>query len=49
MINFTFDMATKSQVSNSNWISQLYKQNMMLNFMEIKSNEPNLTQKQICN
>ena len=49
MINFTFDMATKSQVLNSNSISRLYKQNMMLKFMEIKSNEPNLTQKQICN
>ena len=48
MNNFTIDMATKSENSNSNSILRLYKQNM-LKFLEIKSNEPKLTQKQICN
>ena len=42
-------MAVKSENLNSNSISRLYKQNKMLKFMEIKSNEPKLTQKQICN
>ena len=46
MNNFTIDMATKSE--NSNSILRLYKQNM-LKFLEIKSNEPKLIQKQICN
>ena len=49
MNNFTIDMAVKSENLNSNSILRLYKQNMMLKFMEIKSNEPKLTQKQICN
>ena len=49
MSNFTIDMAFKSKNLNSNSILRLYKQNMMLKFMEIKSNEPKLTQKQICN
>ena len=49
MNNFTIDMAAKSDALNSNSILRLYKQNMMLKFMEIKSNEPRLTQKQICN
>ena len=48
MNNFTIDMAEKSENLNSNSILRLYKQNMMLKFMEIKSNEPKLTQKQIC-
>jgi len=48
MNNFTIDMAVKSENLNSNSILRLYKQNMMLKFMEIKSNEPRLTQKQIC-
>ena len=42
-------MPAKSEFSNSNSILRLYKQNMMLNFMEKKSNEPKLIQKQICN
>ena len=42
-------MAVKSENFNSNSIFWLPKQNMMLKFMEIKSNEPKLTQKQICN
>ena len=41
-------MAVKSEKSNSNSILRLHKQNMLLNFMEIKSNEPKLTQKQVC-
>ena len=49
MNNFTIDMATKSENLNSNSILRLFKQNMMLKFMEIKSNEPKLTQRQICN
>ena len=49
MKNFTIDMAAKSETLNSNSIVRLNKQNMMLNFMEIKSNEPKLTHKQICN
>ena len=49
MNNFTTDMATKSEKLNSNSILRLYKQNMMLKFLEIKSNEPRLTQKQIFN
>ena len=42
-------MATKSEALNSNSILRLFKQNMMLKFMEIKTNEPRVTQKQICN
>ena len=49
MNDFTIDMAAKSENLNSNSILRLYKQNMLLKFMEIKSNEPKLTQKQICN
>ena len=49
MNNFTNDMAGKSENLNSNSILRIYKQNMMLKFMEIKSIEPRLTQKQICN
>ena len=44
---FTIDMAAKSESLNSKSILRLYKQNMMLKFMEIKSNEPKLTQKKI--
>ena len=49
MNNFTIDMATKSENLNSTSILRVYKQNTMLKFMEVKSNEPKLTQKQICN
>ena len=45
---FAIDMAVKSENLNSNSILRLLKQNMTLKFMEIKSNEPKLTQKQIC-
>jgi len=44
MNNFTIDIAAKSEILNSNSILRLYKQNMMLKFMEIKSNEVKLTQ-----
>ena len=44
MNNFTIDMAAKSENLYSNSILRLYKQNMMLKFMKIKSNEPKLTQ-----
>ena len=49
MNNFTIDMVVKSKNLNSNSILRVYKQNMMLKLMEKKSNEPKLTQKQICN
>ena len=49
MNNFTNDMAVKSEKLNSHSILRLYKQKMLLKFMEIKSNEPKLTQRQICN
>ena len=42
-------MAAKSEKLNSNSKLRLYKQNMMLKVMEIKSSEPKLTQKQVCN
>ena len=48
MKNFTIDMAAKSENLNSNSILRLYKQNTMLKFLGTKSNEPKLTQKQIC-
>ena len=47
MNKFTFDMAAKSQTLNSNSILRLYKQKLLLKNMEIKSNDTNLTQKQI--
>ena len=49
MNNFTIDMAAESENLNSNSRIRLYKQNMMLKVIEKKSNEPRLTQKQICN
>ena len=42
-------MAVKTENLNSNSISRLYKQNMMLKFTETEFNEPRLTQKQNCN
>ena len=44
MNNFTIDIAAKSEILNSNSILRLYKQNMLLKFMEIKSNEIKFTQ-----
>ena len=49
MNKINMDMGAKSEKLNSNSLLRLYKQNMMLIFMEIKSNEPKLAQKQICN
>ena len=40
-------MAANSESLNSNSILRLYEQKMILKFMQIKSNEPRLTQKQI--
>ena len=40
-------MAAISQTLNSSSKLRICRQNMMLNFMEIKSNEPKLTQKEI--
>ena len=38
-------MPAKSETLISNSILRLYKQNMMLRFLEIKTNESRLTQK----
>ena len=46
MNNSTTDMAAKSETLNSNSILRLNKQNMMWKFMEIKTNEPKLGQKE---
>ena len=46
--NFTIDQLTKSQTIDPNSINRLYKINRMLNFMEIKSNNPRMTQNQTC-
>ena len=46
--NFTIDQLTKSQSIDPNSINRLYKLNIMLNFMDIRSNNPRMTQKQIC-
>ena len=46
--NFTIDQLTKSQTIDPNSIKRLYKLNMMLNFMEIRSSDPKMTQKEIC-
>ena len=45
---FTIDQLTKSQTIDPNSINRLYKLNMMLNFMEIRSNNSRMTQNQIC-
>ena len=46
--NFTIDQLTKSQSIYPNSINRLYELNMMLNFMDIRSNNPRMTQNQIC-
>ena len=46
---FTIDQLTKSESVDPNSINRLYKINKMLDFMEIRSNNPRMTQKQICN
>ena len=45
---FTIDQLSKSETIHPNSINRLYKINKMLDFMEIRSNNPRLTQKQIC-
>ena len=46
---FTNDQLSKSETIDPNSINRLYKINRMLDFMEIRSNSPRMTQKQICN
>ena len=46
--NFTIDQLTKSQTIDPNSINRIYKINMMLNFMERRSNNPRMTQNQNC-
>ena len=48
-IRFTIDQLSKSESIDPNSINRLYKINNMLDFMEIRSNNPRMTQKQICN
>ena len=45
---FNIDQLTKSESIDQNSINRLYKLNMMLDFVEIRSNNPRMTQKQIC-
>ena len=45
---FTIDQLSKSEAIDPNSINRLYKINKMLDFMEIRSNNPRITQKQIC-
>ena len=47
--NFTIDQLAKSESLDPNSINRLYKLNLMCKFMEIKTNDPKLTQKQISN
>ena len=46
---FTIDQLSKSETIDPNSVNRLYKINIMLDFMEIRSNIPRMTQKQICN
>ena len=46
---FTIDQLSKSETIDPNSINRLYKINKMLDFMEIRSNNPRMTEKQICN
>ena len=46
---FTIDQLSKSESIDPKSINRLYKINRMLDFMEIRSNNPRMTQKQICN
>ena len=45
---FTIEQLSKSESIDPNSINRLYKINTMLDFMEIRSNNRNMTQKQIC-
>ena len=46
--NFTTEHLTKSQTIDANSMNRLYKLNVMFNFLEIRSNNPRMTQNQIC-
>ena len=46
---FTTDQLSKSESIDPNSVNRLYKINKMLDFIEIRSNNPRMTQKQICN
>ena len=46
---FTIDQLSKSESIDPNSLNRLYKINKMFDFMEIRSNNPRMTQKQICN
>ena len=46
---FTIDQLSESETIDPNSINRLYKINKKLDFMEIRSNNPKMTQKQICN
>ena len=46
---FTIDQLSKSETIDPNSINRLYKINTMLEFMEIRSNNRRMTQKEICN
>ena len=45
---FTIDQLSKSETIDPNSINRLYKINTMLEFMEIRSNNRRMTQKEIC-
>ena len=47
MINFTTELAAKSETLNSSSFLRLYEHNMMIKLNEWKSNGPKLKQKQI--
>ena len=46
---FTIDQLSKSESIDPNSINRLYEINKMLDFTGIRSNNPRMTQKQICN
>ena len=46
---FTIDQLSESESIDPNSINRLYEINKMLDFMEIRSINPRMTQKQICN
>ena len=50
-MNNTFSLQQRSETGNldSKLISRQYKLNFLCKFMQMKSNEPRITQKQICN
>ena len=46
---FTIDQLSKSETIDAKSINRIYKLNIMLEFMEIRSNNRGMSQKQICN